>query len=183
DLGNLGMVAWQTETLAELRRAQGHYDEAEKFFSEIEILHIKTESQLGSAWVWVAWAWLKFLRDDFNGAEVLLEKADNDFDAHNHTWGRVVVNNHRAEIACSKGNLAHARVLIDRAIDEADSCQSIMFQTRNWVTLGRILAEGGDKQAGLEWLKKAIAHHATWVDVRERALQLQTNYLVALARA
>jgi predicted ATPase/DNA-binding SARP family transcriptional activator len=183
DLGNLGMVAWQTETLAELRRAQGHYDEAEKFFSEIEVLHIKTESQLGAAWVWVAWAWLKFLRDDFDGAEALLEKADNDFDTHNHTWGRVVVNNHRAEIACSKGNLAYARVLIDRAIDEAEACQSIMFQTRNWVTLGRILAEGGDKQAGLEWLKKAIAHHATWGDVRERALQLQTNYLVALARA
>jgi predicted ATPase/DNA-binding SARP family transcriptional activator len=183
DLGNVGSIAWQKQTYGELLVVEGQYAEAEDIFAITEELHIKTANLSGIAWLLVAWARAKFLQDHFDDAQSMLDKAITAFEKRDHIWGMVAVDNLRAEIACSQGDLAHARTLIDRAITNADACQSIMFQSRNWVTLARILAETGDMHEALVWLEKAIAHPATWANVRENALQLQTQWLVALARA
>jgi len=182
DLGNMGMIAWQKHLLAELQRVRGHYAEAKALFAESVEIHSHTESRMGSAWAWVAWGWMLILEGNLDEAEKLLNLASADFEKHHHIWGFVSIDKHRAEIACSRGDLVTARMLIDRAIENAEKCKSIMFQTRNWVTLARILAEGGDKREAITWLEKAIAHHATWASVRERAIQLRTEYLVSLAR-
>jgi len=182
DLGNMGMIGWQKHLLGELDRVRGNYTQAVYHLGDASEYHLRTQSRLGNAWCYCASAWLHFLTGELSGAEQSLNHAQMIFERNNHIWGYVTVDNHRAEIACSRGDLVTAQMLIDRAIENAEKCKSIMFQTRNWVTLGRILADGGDKRGALVWLEKAIAHHATWADVRERAINLRTDYLVALAR-
>ncbi|PJF29826.1 MAG: hypothetical protein CUN52_06350, partial [Phototrophicales bacterium] len=138
----------------------------------------------GMAWALIGWGWHQCLLGNLDEAEALIARASDCFEQDAHRlWGMVMVDNIRAEIACSRGNFMTARQLIDTAIDGAEKCQSIMFQTRNWVTLARIFADNGDKHTALIWLEKAIAHHATWADIRDRALQLQNEWLVMLARA
>jgi predicted ATPase len=182
DLGNVGMVGWQLHLLGELDRIRGNYSEAVYHFADARELHLRTQSRLGNGWCSCASAWLEFLHGNLDSAMQFLNQAQLIFERNSHIWGYVTVDNHRAEIACSQGDFETARRLIDCAIENAEKCQSIMFQTRNWVTLARILGESGDKRGALIWLEKAIAHHATWADVRERAIQLRTDYLVVLAR-
>lgn len=184
DLGNINGLAWQYLITAKLHRVRGQFDQSEAMFAQTLDEHTKANNRRGMAWTLVGWAWNKFLLDKWDDSETLIGRASDCFenDAHRQ-WGMVMVDNIRAELACSRGDFITARKLIDTAIDEAEKCQSIMFQMRNWITLARILADSGDKHMALTWLEKAIAHHATWADVRNRALELRNQWLVALARA
>ncbi len=184
DLGNSNALAWQRLISAELHRVRGQAEQANAMFAQTMNDHTALNNKRGMAWTLIGWAWHQFLLGNIDEAESLVIRAMNSFenDAH-RLWGMVMVDNIRAEIACSRGDFITAQDWIDTAIIEADKCQSIMFQTRNWVTLARILADSGDKRTALTWLEKAIAHHATWADVRNRALNLRNEWLVALARA
>ncbi|MCL4252273.1 MAG: hypothetical protein KJ043_00670, partial [Anaerolineae bacterium] len=184
DLGNINGLAWQYLITAKLYRVRGQFEQSEAMFAQTLDAHTKVNNKRGMAWTLIGWSWNQFLLENWDESDTLIQRATECFehDAHRQ-WGLVMVDNIRAEIACSRGDFIIARKLIDTAIIEAEKCQSIMFQTRNWVTLARILADSGDKRTALTWLEKGIAHHATWADVRNRALQLRNAWLVALARA
>jgi predicted ATPase/DNA-binding SARP family transcriptional activator len=184
DLGNTNGVAWQLLISAELHRVHGRVEQANAVFAQTLNKHDRMNNKRGMAWTLIGWAWHQCLLGNLDEAQALIVRASDCFEKDAHRlWGMVMIDNIRAEIACSRGDFITARQLIDTAIDAAEKCQSIMFQTRNWVTLARIFADNGDKHTALIWLEKAIAHHATWADIRDRALQLQNEWLLVLARA